>query len=247
MAFNDRIKEARQKKKLTQEQLAGQIGVAKSTVTGYEKGNSEPSIDTMMKIMSVLEIDANYLWQDEMKNLSPKDNVTSLEYEHIKKYRALDPTGQNHVDTVLKWEAERVFHQNLVLENETDKDEVPVYILSYYRRLASAGTGEYLFDNIPTDTIEVPITDLSSQSDFVIGVSGDSMEPTYKDGDKVYVKIAEEIPIGHIGAFTRENECFIKEFGVDRLISHNINYLDIPASKDIRLVGEVLGKVEETD
>ena len=37
MAFNERLKEARIACGLTQEQLAIKIGVAKSTVTGYEK------------------------------------------------------------------------------------------------------------------------------------------------------------------------------------------------------------------
>ena len=37
MSLNDRIKEARLSKNLTQEQLAALIGVAKTTVTGYEK------------------------------------------------------------------------------------------------------------------------------------------------------------------------------------------------------------------
>ena len=66
--FNDRLKEARLSSGLTQEQLANEIGVAKSTVTGYEKGNSEPNMVTVQRIMETLNVDANFLWQDEMKN-----------------------------------------------------------------------------------------------------------------------------------------------------------------------------------
>ena len=51
MAFKDRLKEARLTKGLTQEQIAEKIGVAKSTFTGYEKGNSEPNMLTVSKIM----------------------------------------------------------------------------------------------------------------------------------------------------------------------------------------------------
>ena len=75
--------------------------------------------------------------------------------------------------------------------------------------------------------------------------NGDSMEPTYYDGDKVFVRKTTLIPIGGIGIFTRGNECFIKELGVNCLISHNKKYNDIPANDEIRLVGEVLGKVVE--
>lgn len=46
MEFGDRLREARVNKGLTQEQLAQKIGVAKSTLAGYEKGNREPILVT---------------------------------------------------------------------------------------------------------------------------------------------------------------------------------------------------------
>lgn len=101
MAIKDRIKEARLKKGYTQEQLAREIGVAKSTVTGYEKGNSEPSIETIIKIMVALDIDANYLWQDEC-DFPVK--VSYDEMEHIKKYRDLNDHGKEVVDLILEKE-----------------------------------------------------------------------------------------------------------------------------------------------
>lgn len=104
MAFKDRIKEARLNNKLTQEQLAEKIGVAKSTLAGYEKGNREPNLETTIKIMTVLGIDANYLWQDEM-DFPMK--VSYEEMEHIEKYRDLDPHGKEMVDFTLTKEYER--------------------------------------------------------------------------------------------------------------------------------------------
>lgn len=104
MAIKDRIKEARQRKNFTQEQLASRIGVAKSTLAGYETGIREPSIEIIGKIMYVLDVDANYLWQDE-GNFPLQ--VSYNEMDHIKKYRSLDPAAQSHIDTVLNWEVER--------------------------------------------------------------------------------------------------------------------------------------------
>lgn len=104
MAFKDRIKEARLNNKLTQEQLAEKIGVAKSTLAGYEKGNREPNLETTIKIMTVLGIDANYLWQDEM-DFPMK--VSYEEMEHIEKYRDLDDHGKEMVDFTLNKEHER--------------------------------------------------------------------------------------------------------------------------------------------
>lgn len=104
MAFKDRIREARLSNDLTQEQLARKIGVAKSTLAGYEKGNREPNLETTIKIMSALKIDANYLWQDE---INFPISVTYDEMNHIKKYRALDAHGKEMVDFTLEKEWER--------------------------------------------------------------------------------------------------------------------------------------------
>lgn len=118
MAIKDRIKEARLNKKYTQEQLANLIGVAKSTVTGYEKGNSSPSIDIFCKIMSVLDVDANYMYQDDT------DFPLQVSYEemkHIEKYRDLDDHGREMVDFTLTKEYER----SIALAKKSNISEFP--------------------------------------------------------------------------------------------------------------------------
>ena len=62
MEFGDRLREARVNKGLTQEQLAKKIGVAKSTLAGYEKGNREPDVFKIKKIIEALGIDAERLY-----------------------------------------------------------------------------------------------------------------------------------------------------------------------------------------
>lgn len=61
MTFGDRLREARLRRGLTQEKLAKEIGVAKSTLTGYEKGNREPDISKIRRILEILDVDADYL------------------------------------------------------------------------------------------------------------------------------------------------------------------------------------------
>lgn len=120
----------------------------------------------------------------------------------------------------------------------------PFRTITYLHRMASAGSGEFLFDDLPTDIIQIRATPLSEHADFVIGVNGDSMEPTYSDGDMVLVEKTPEISIGEIGIFIRGGDCFIKEAGENCLISHNKNYPDIPPSEEIRVIGRVLGRIE---
>ena len=106
MSLNQRIKEARLKMGYTQEQLGTYIGVAKTTVAGYEK-NREPDAATIGRIMDALKVDANYLFQDEMRELST-DDFSVPEIKMVKKYRSLDEHGKDMVDTVLEKEHSRI-------------------------------------------------------------------------------------------------------------------------------------------
>lgn len=109
MSLNDRIKQARLNAGLTQEQLGEKIGVAKTTVAGYEK-NREPDSATLGALMDALRVDANFLFQDEMKELE-SDDFTVPEIKHIKKYRTLDEYGKAAVDSILDIEHKRCAEQ----------------------------------------------------------------------------------------------------------------------------------------
>ena len=232
MAFNDRLKEARNNVGLTQEQLAKKLGLAKSTITGYEKGTSEPNMITVKNLMDILKVDANYLWQDEMTG-STSLIVSSDEWNHIKKLRTLDAYGKTAVNSVLD------------IDYEAEIAEEPmVYIPRvYYSQGASAGYGEYLIDGMDASEIMLPDTPKNRKSDYVINVDGDSMEPTFSDGDKLLVQHTESVNVGEIGIFIIDGQSYVKEFGEDRLISHNPKYPDIIPSEysDFRCVGRVIG------
>lgn len=67
MTFGDRLKHFRELKGLTQEQLATQIGVAKTTITGYEKGNREPDVAKIKRLAAALCVSGNELLGIEQK------------------------------------------------------------------------------------------------------------------------------------------------------------------------------------
>ena len=238
MAFKDRLKEARLTKGLTQEQIAEKIGVAKSTFTGYEKGNSEPNMLTVSKIMKELQVDANYLYQDEMGSNYPM-KVSYDEYQHIEKYRNLDSHGKEMIDFALEKEWERSIKE----KETTSKVATPTRILSYYYRLASAGTGQILFDMPPTKRIEIPDIPEYRKADYAIGVNGDSMEPVYHDGDMLLVEMSDEIRVGEIGIFSLNGECYVKKLGKGELISLNPKYANIPLNESAKCMGRVIDKL----
>ena len=106
MAFCNRLKESRVNAGLTQEQLAKKLGIATSTLSGYESGNREPTIATISTILDILNVDANYLYQDETKSLT--ELVVNLnDKELLEKYHSLDDHGHEVIDFLLDKEYER--------------------------------------------------------------------------------------------------------------------------------------------
>lgn len=169
-------------------------------------------------------------------------------------YRVLDKPGKDIIDIILGKELERVKHMQSQLADQQDqinmlKQRIVTELahkiaVPLYGKFASAGSGAYLFDDIPTDMIEVEDTPTARKADFVIGVNGDSMEPDFYDGEKVFVKKTSDLNVGDIGIFLKGEDCYLKELGADRLISHNKTYEDIRADEEIRIVGKVIGKVK---
>lgn len=101
MGIGIRIKEARERLNLTQKELAKLVGVTTSAITNYEKDTSHPKEAVLYSLLSVLNVDANFLFQDYISCSEP---ISPEELEHIKKYRSLDRRGREAVDNVLEHE-----------------------------------------------------------------------------------------------------------------------------------------------
>ena len=105
--FGDRLKEARLSCGFTQDELAKRTGTVKATISSYELGKTEPDMYRISQFISVLGVDANFLFRDEMAAVS-QIPVTSDEQELLEKYRTLDDHGKRVVDFLLNEEAARV-------------------------------------------------------------------------------------------------------------------------------------------
>lgn len=55
--FASMLKALRQQQALTQEQLAGDVGLSKSAISMYECGNREPDLDTLERIAAYFGVD----------------------------------------------------------------------------------------------------------------------------------------------------------------------------------------------
>jgi transcriptional regulator with XRE-family HTH domain len=61
MIIGNRIKEARIKKKMSQEQLGQLLGVSKVSVCGYEKGTRTPTMENFLQLIEILDLEPDYI------------------------------------------------------------------------------------------------------------------------------------------------------------------------------------------
>lgn len=80
MNFGEKLKDLRTSQKLTQQQLADRIGVAKSVVSYYESGDRYPSYDVLIKIARIFHTTTDYLLDVSKINVI---DVTGLPEEDI--------------------------------------------------------------------------------------------------------------------------------------------------------------------
>lgn len=87
MSIGKRLKDARISRDITQEELAKSVGVTKGAIGNYETDVSSPKETILIKLMDVLGIDANYLYQDYIET---GDKLSSDELRLISAYRSAD-------------------------------------------------------------------------------------------------------------------------------------------------------------
>lgn len=256
-----KLKEIRESTGMNKKEFAQYLGLKYTTYNGYETEAREPSSDFLILISEKFDVSIDYLLglKDESEILHSYQ-LRSDEYNHIKKYRDLDDFGRETIDIALERESKRVRELNDVKSHiiKLEKDNFvhsntlefqPISLsqktrtLNYYQRLASAGTGQLVFDDVPVDLIEIPDIPEYRKVKYAIGVNGDSMEPLYYNGDILLVEPRKEIDIGEIGIFIVDGDSFVKKLGRDILISVNEDYSDIPITEETHCLGLVIDKI----
>lgn len=71
--FKDRLKELRKKANLTQEELGNQLGVAGNTVCYWEAGESQPPLETIIKLAEIFCVSTDYLFG--LENLDKEEKL----------------------------------------------------------------------------------------------------------------------------------------------------------------------------
>ena len=221
----------------TLDEIAGLSGVPKGTINKIFAGQTkDPQLSSIKAIVNSL----GYTLDDLLENKpSPQPRHTPLETEHLKKYRALDGHGKEAVDSILNIE-----YQRIACTLKPEKPEAKLLRLDFSEQPCSAGRGTYLGPDAFSE-IRVEENALTRRASFAVPVSGDSMEPTYSDGDILLVDKNAEVSPGEIGLFILDGEGYVKKLGKRELLSLNPAYPPIPLEDSVRCCGRVIGLLQK--
>lgn len=86
MSFSDRLRQARKRQGLTQEELGKKSGLSTYTIQRYEYGRLNPKKDTVAKLAAALNLGYNYTKSGEPYFYTFADTVPSREYEGVEDF-----------------------------------------------------------------------------------------------------------------------------------------------------------------
>ena len=265
--YIDRIKALKAQKKITNEQLSERSGIPLGTLSKILAGMSDsPKLANVISICRVLDCSLEYIVSGTPENTN-NYTLSQGEIALIEEYRRLDRIGRELVDLVVSKEAERVetaeeetapiksFEGARILRPASAKhryaSSVPTRtgkrLISLFELPVSAGVGVYLDEDEETaEKIRIPNNDKTAEADYVLRISGNSMEPKYHDGDVLLVKTTDSVDVGELGIFLLDGCGFFKVFGGDRLLSLNPEYGPILLKDfaDVQCKGLVIGKLK---
>lgn len=216
MSFGEKLKEYREYRNMTQEQLANKIGVAKSTIAGYEAGNRTPDVAKIKKLAAALGITGDDLL--ETNTIKRASSVSEEAMQMAETYDKLDIWGKRSVWQLAQNELARVQDESRFwdsIQEEPEEKVIPLFLSAPAAGMAAPIVGEDYDDY--TLSKEDPQGAL-----FAVRVSGDSMEPHFPDGSMVFCN-KDPLQDGDIGVFSVDGDAVIKQYHYDRFMG--ITYL----------------------
>ena len=217
----EKLKARRKELKLTQKDIADQLGVSYQAYSAWERGVKQPSREKVKLLEQFLN--------------APKGYFTELEI--VRLYKTLSDEGKDQALSYVRKLVQKDQCKNIVSISEK------LYEYHVYEKM-SAGIGSSVYNDQNFDTVYF---DEELAHDFASWISGDSMEPKYQNGSVALIRETGFDYDGAVYAVVWNSQTFIKkvyreENGL-RLVSINKDYKDIqiPYNENPRIVGKIVG------
>ena len=217
----EKLKARRKELKMTQKDIADQLGISYQAYSAWERGVKEPSNEKVKRLEQLLKV--------------PKGYFTEIEI--VRLYNELSNKGKDRLVEYARDMVQKEKTQPVISVSEN------LYEYHVYEKM-SAGIGASVYDDRNYDTVYF---NEELAHDFASWVSGDSMEPKYQNGSVALIRETGFDYDGAVYAVVCNNQTYIKrvyreENGL-RLVSINPQYKDIFISydEDPRVVGIIVG------
>ena len=217
----EKLKIRRKELKLTQKDIADQLGISYQAYSAWERGVKKPSKEKVKQLEQILNV--------------PKGYFTELEIVQI--YNTLSDEKKNQALSYVRSLVQKEQCKKVVSISEK------LYEYHVYEKM-SAGIGSSIYNDQNYDTVYF---NEELAHDFASWISGDSMEPIYQNGSVALIRETGFDYDGAVYAVVCNSQTYIKrvyreEEGL-RLVSINPKYKDIFISydEDPRIVGIIIG------
>ncbi|HEM5253302.1 TPA: helix-turn-helix transcriptional regulator, partial [Streptococcus suis] len=218
------LKKRRENKRLSQSEIANQLGINRSSYSSWESGRSKPNQKNLLLLSEILDVEPSYF---------------ESEYHIVTNYLQLNENNQVLADE---------FMENLLAEQVKKEAKIKVRPLFSVRVLKevplSAGLGDNYYDEYESETV---YSEKSYNYDIAAYIHGDSMMPKYSDGEVALINETGFDYSGEVYAIYLNGQTFIKKVYKEadhyRIVSINDDYPDKYAysEDEFRIVGKVIG------
>lgn len=224
--LGDRLRLARERKSLTQVAVRERTGINNKTLSGYEKGVSEPDIETLRKLAELYEVSIDWLSGGELSVL--QKTRMGIGY---KEQLAAEEDPWTVKERLIQYGAEPLLPSDMI--------QLPI--------LGTIRAGEPILMNQNIEGYELVSKDITKGREaFILRVKGNSMSgDRIREGDLVICLVQEEVGPNDIAVVAIEGEeATLKRVKIQGqqcvLYSSNPDYEPmIYPAKDIHIIGIV--------
>ena len=169
--FSTRLKELRNKANLSQQELSKIIGISKSSINMYERGEREPGLETVGAFADYFDVQTDYLLgkHDDKRSIKEGRKYNKIILQTVDEYRKLHGYDKQQMESLLDW---KDMYSNL------EKDRI----------LGDEGmlkTVQSLLEVLDSPEGSMPIADLLKTT---------PTEPQLSEGEQMLLELFRKIP-----------------------------------------------------
>lgn len=201
--FIQRLIQLCKEKEIKPQQLRYHINVQSATITKWTKGELLPNPSVLIKLSQYFNCSIDYLLGlSDIKEVITSDNlrknIPEVDKIIIDHYKSLTPHDREIVDHIFNMKPETF--KPIIRYETVVADEVIYFPLVKQKASAGIGSTTHQSSN-ETNRIGFPLSETPEEATHAIIIDGYSMEPTFFDGQIVFINAEKDCNDGDFGIF----------------------------------------------